>query len=286
MTSFVDVNAEQTTVTTVATPSITTYQQGHTKANNEYSKSQTAGVSSEVKDVYVQVMDNGGATPTLVADLNGSKKSRLYLITKNNADYVASEAEVMDALQNRTNTFKNNNTTGRNGVHLSLDETNLDNTVTSIINGVDDQPISITAGEAAKIDIDQLDAGTYAYVYSTKVPTKDEAIYNVVSDADATLTPKKYYEVALAGTETPIAAGDATTTAEAGKVYFVKNVDATGAFVSYTFKQTKVGDSVVGLVEATIPASKATTYTSGHFYFDVYNQNDGEYAVKVIKVVD
>ena len=92
----------------------------------------------------------------------------------------------------------------------------------------------------------------------------------------------KYYEVSLTGSETPLASG----TAEAGKVYFVKNVDAKGAFVSYTFKQTKVGDSVVGLVEATIPADKATSYTAGHFYFDVYNKNNGAYAVKVIKVVN
>ena len=39
VTSFVDANAEQATITTVATPSITTYQQGHDpKAQDEYSK--------------------------------------------------------------------------------------------------------------------------------------------------------------------------------------------------------------------------------------------------------
>ena len=103
VTSFVDANAEQTTVTTVATPSITTYQQGHDHANkDEYSKSQTAGVSN-VKDLYVQVMDNSGATPTLKADLNDDGKSLLFAVSK--AD--ASEAEVMDALQNRTNASYN-----------------------------------------------------------------------------------------------------------------------------------------------------------------------------------
>jgi len=283
VTSFTDANAEQTTVTTVATPSITTYQQGHTKANNEYSKSQTAGVSASVKDVYVQVMDNSGATPTLKNDLNANTgKSRLFKITKGGLDYVASEAEAMDALKNRTNHYGSNNANGRNGVILTLDGTNIDNTVTSIVNGVDDQPITVTQYTTAKIDIDQLAAGTYAYVYAITVPNAEEEIYNVVSDAAASAAPTKYYEVALTGTETPLVSGAAV----AGKVYFVKNVDKTGAFVSYTFKQTKVGDNVAGLVAATIPGDKASTYTAGHFYFDVYNRNNGEYAVKVIKVVD
>ena len=77
-----------------------------------------------------------------------------------------------------------------------------------------------------------------------------------------------------------------TVTSIVNGVDDVKNVDANGAFVSYTFKQTKVGDDVTGLVEADIPATKATGYIAGKFYFDVYNQNNGAYAVKVIKVVE
>ena len=282
VTSFVDANAEQTTVTTVAVPSITTYQQGHDWANkDEYSKSQTAGVSADVKDLYVQVMDNSGATPTLKADLNGTGKSLLFVVSKANA----SEAEVMDALQNRTTPLTYASVTGRNDLKL-ISNSNIDNTVTEIVNGVDDQPITkiagsaIAEGQVAKIDIDQLAARTYAYVYCTTVPSTYEKIYHVAADASTNYA--KYYEVSLTGTETPLASG----TAEAGKVYFVKNVDATGAFVSYTFKQTKVGDDVTGLVEATIPTAKASSYTAGHFYFDVYNKNNGEYAVKVFKVVN
>ena len=288
VTSFTDANAEQTTVTTVATPSITTYQQGHTKANNEYSKSQTAGVSGDVKDLYVQVMDNSGSTPSLKADLNGSKKSRLYKIEKSDADYVASEAEVMDALQNRINAWNGASANGRNGVQLKYNS-NIDNTVTSIINGVDDQPITkiagaaITAGQVAKIDIDALATGTYAYVYSETVPSADEVVYNVAF-VDNNTDAKKYYEVDPASL-----AATSDGTAVAKKVYFVANRDAQNNIVSYTFVQTKVGvSSVTGLYEATIDtssASKATTYTAGHFYFDVYNKNNGAYAVKVIKVV-
>jgi hypothetical protein len=290
VTSFVDVNAEQTTVTTVATPSITTYQQGHTKATDEYSRAQTAGVSASVKDVYVQVMDNSGATPTLKSDLNGTKKSLLFSVETTGAPI--SEATVMDALQNRTNFYGDASPAGRNGITLTTNA-NIDNTVTEIVNGVDDQPITkiagtdIAAGQVAKIAIASLATGTYAYVYSTTVPSADEVVYNVVSGTDAKAahdaSTAKYYEVKLTGTESPLASG----TAAAGKVYFVKNVDANGDFVSYTFKQTKVGNDVTGLVEATIPGSKTSDYTNDPakaFYFDVYNQNNGAYAVKVIKV--
>ena len=291
--NFVDANAEQTTVTTVATPSITTYQQGHDYANNdEYSKSQKAGVSTDVKDLYVQVMDNSVATPTLKADLNGTNKSLLFAVSKTDA----SEAEVMDALQNRTTDWDSSSPvathTGRNGITLTTNA-NISNTETSIVNGVDDQPITkiagtaIAAGQVAKIDIDQLTAGTYAYVYCSTVPSTNEKVYNVVSATEASTNYAKYYEVSLTGTETPIASTDDADVkiAQAGKVYFVKNVDAEGNFVSYTFKQTKVGDDVVGLVGVSIPAAKATGYTAGKFYFDVYNRNNGAYAVKVIKIV-
>ena len=288
VTSFVDANAEQTTVTTVATPSITTYQQGHTKSNDEYSKSQKAGVSTDVKDLYVQVMNNSGATPTLVGDLNTAKKSLLFSVATTGT--TISEATVMDALQNRTNLYSDASPVGRNGITLTTNA-NIANDVTSIINGVDDQPITkiagvdISAGQVAKIDIDQLTADkTYAYVYCTTIPSADEKVYNVVSATEASTNYAKYYEVALAGNGTD-AVKAASSTAAAGKVYFIINKKADGTFDSYTFKQTKVGDDVSGLVEATIPADHPGSYTAGRFYFDVYNKNNGSYAVKVFKVV-
>ena len=287
--SVLDGNNEQTTVTTVATPSITTYQQGHTKANNEYSKTQTAGVSSDVKDLYVQVMDNSGATSSL-ASLTASN-SLLFSVATTGAPI--SEATVMDALQNRTNTYDAESPAGRNGITLTKDAniaiSAASGTFDEIVNGVDDNPISVGAGEAAKIAIGNLTAGkSYAYVYVKTAPTSDERIYNVVADATASSDVTKYYEVKLTGSEDPLTSG----TAAANKVYFVKNFKADGTtFDSYTFKQTKVGESVVGLVEATIvPATKASEYHADsegnyYFYFDVYNQNKGVYAVKVIKIV-
>lgn len=284
--SFTDVNAEQTTVTTVATPSITTYQQGHNHAaKNEYSKTQKAGADNvNYKDVYVQVMNNSGATPTLVSNLNTAGKSLLFKVT---GVTPISEATVMDALQNRTNAYNAASPVGRNGLTLTANA-NIANDVTQIVNGVDDQPITeiagaaIAAGQVAKIDIDNagVTTGTYAYVYVTTIPTADEKVYNVVSAAIAEAAPTSYYEVDPSDLVPAVSA-----TATANKVYFVANRDAQNNIVSYTFKQTKVGDSVTGLFEATIGAN-ASDYTAGHFYFDVYNRNNGAYAVKVIKVVD
>lgn len=286
-----DATAEQTTVTTVATPSITTYQQGHTSATDEYSKSQLAGADdSNVKDLYVRVMDNSTTTPTLKEDLSGTGKSLLFSVATTGAPI--SEATVMDALQNRTNeptgdgdkaSYKAASPVGRNGITLTTDA-NIANNVTSIVNGVNDVEITgLTSGSVAKIDIDQLETGTYAYVYCTTVPSSEEKVYHVA--ADASTNYGKYYEVALAGDGTD-AVKAADSKAVAGKVYFIINKDAGDNFVSYTFKQTKVGDDVEGLVEATVPATKAETYTATKFYFDVYYENNGAYAVKVIKVVD
>ena len=293
--SFTDANAEQTTVTTVATPSITTYQQGHDHANkDEYSKTQKAGKDQDnVKKLYVQVMDNGGATPTLKTDLQGTgseagKKSLLFAVSEENA----SEAEVMDALKNRTNSYSDASPVGRNGITLTAN-TYISNAVDYIVNGVDDNPIFLGTldssgdpetgtgyGKAAEIDINNLAVGTYAYVYSITVPTSEEAIYHVAAATSSNYT--NYYKVATPASDaTPLASG----TAVAGKVYFVKNLKADNSFDSYTFKQTKVGDDVTGLVEADIPADKASgDFDPTAFYFDVYNKNNGEYAVKVIKV--
>lgn len=286
---FVDVNAEQTTITTVATPSITTYQQGHTKATDEYYYHKQTGVSTEFKDLYVQVMDNSTTTPTLKTDLKTSGKSRLFSVTKTGTTSI-SEASVMDALLNRTNNFDAASPEGRNGINLTTNA-NISNEVDEIVNGVDDQPIDLKAGggtgagygKAAKIDIDNLSEGTYAYVYYSSIPDSEEKIYQVAA-ADGS-NYSNYYKVSMpSGTANPLTVGNAA----AGHVYFFKNVDAKGNFVSYTFKQTKVGESVVGLVDGgVVPTTKddSGSFDSTAFYFDVYNKNNGAYAVKVFKVV-
>ena len=280
VTSFVDANAEQTTVTTVATPSITTYQQGHnTGTDGAYTVPDE--YNNDGAKLYVKVM-NGG---TPVTGLSSSNSLFFKVATTGTT---ISEATVMDALQNRTNDKDATDPAGRNGITLTA-QTNgagkvIDNTVTQIVNGVDNQPIDVTAGDVAAINLAGL-SGTFAYVYVTTAPLADEKIYHVVAGLTDNASAANNYEVKIS--DIAASACTAGTKALADKVYFVKNVDETGALVSYTFKQTKVNDDVEGLYMASIPGSKGTTsFSASHFYFDVYNQNNGAYAVKVIKVVD
>lgn len=148
-----DENGEQTTITTVATPSITTYQKGHIYNVQEEYKLPTSSTTDD-DDIYAQVVDV--ASGNLKTDLNGANKSLFYSVSK--AD--ATEAEVMDALNIRTS---GNATTviGVNGITLT--PKTIDNNITTIpgVNG----DITVNAGEAAKLTPDA--AGTYAYVYDT-----------------------------------------------------------------------------------------------------------------------
>ena len=148
-----DENGEQTTITTVATPSITTYQKGHIYNVQEEYKLPTSSTTDD-DDIYAQVVDV--ASGNVKTDLNGANKSLFYNVSK--AD--ATEAEVMDALNIRTS---GNATTvvGVNGITLT--PKTIDNNITTIpgVNG----DITVNAGEAAKLTPDA--AGTYAYVYDT-----------------------------------------------------------------------------------------------------------------------
>ena len=144
---------QQTTITTVASPSITTYQKGHIYNVQEEYKLPTSSTTDD-DDIYAQVVDV--ASETLKTDLNGAGKSLFYSVSKANA----TEAEVMDALNIRTS---GNATTvvGVNGITLT--PKTIDNNITTIPGVTGD--ITVNAGEAAKLTPDA--AGTYAYVYDT-----------------------------------------------------------------------------------------------------------------------
>jgi len=161
VTEATDFNAEQTTITTVATPSITTYQKGHTPSSNEYDKDQGA--------IYVQVMDNDANPAVLKTDLD--TKGALYSLSSG----TWTEADVMDALNVvETETATGYNITGRNG--LSLKTETCDATITTIP-GVDGNNISVTSHTAASF---APAVKTYAYVYYTGTDNADSYIYPAV----------------------------------------------------------------------------------------------------------
>ena len=156
----------QATITTVATPSITTYQKGHDVTKDEYA----AG------DIYVQVITDG----TLKTDLG--TKGQLYTLNR-----VATEAEVMDALNIQASTGTGT-ITGRNG--LVLTEATSDATVTTVP-GADGNNITVAAGSAAMF---AATTNTYAYVYNTGTDNADTEFTTAVKlAAQPTGWPTGYY---------------------------------------------------------------------------------------------
>lgn len=201
----VETEHNQETVTTVATPSITTYQNDpavNVSEDNEY----TAGT------VYAMVMDGG----TLKTDL--ATKSAFYSLSA-----AATEAEVMEALNmnNQSSATFSSPITGRNG--LVLTTATMDNTITSIP-GADGNAIDLTsAGKASKLTVA---AGTtYAYVYTVTAPgtpthiERYELVPNVVA---GTTVVTGYYtsDGAVDPTYTEITVAD--TKAAADTKYYAK----------------------------------------------------------------
>ena len=142
-------NGNQATVTTVATPSITTYQKGHDpKTTDEY--------SAKKGDIYVMVGDK--------TDLGTN--GQLYTVTTTGA--AISEATVHDAL---TIGFGGSGKASCNGITLT--DATSDATITTIP-GVDGNDITVTAGTAAKFTPA---AGSYAYAYEVSKGTDDTKTY-------------------------------------------------------------------------------------------------------------
>ena len=283
-----DATGEQTTVTTVATPSITTYQQGHTYKTNEYSK-------TTAKDIYVQVMNNSTVPATLVTTLSATNSLLYEIALPSGSSVTETEAAVMDALEKRTATLVGaTDVTGRNGLVLTTKSSAIDNTVESIINDVTDEPITVTAGEAAKITIGSLTASkSYAYVYDYTSGSKTEVQeFQPITPGTSAVgeTGKTYYTLSTDDM------GSATTAANeapnSAYIYFSKISDG-AAIPTYTYSyvsvigKTKLPAGLIKVAKSTITSTVdgSATPAAGTFYFDKYFSNNGKYAVKVIKIV-
>ena len=197
-------NGNQATVTTVATPSITTYQKGHDpKATDEY--------SAKVGDIYVMVDGK--------SDLGTN--GQLYTVSAKEGVAI-SEATVHDAL-----------TIGpsRNGITLTKAESNA--TITAIP-GVDGNDITVTAGQAAKFTPAAPAKGTtttYAYAYKESDGTASE-LHTAVTLNDES-APKDFGTSYYTDQECKIPATDY----KKGTTYYQK-VTNTGA--TYAIKVIKV----------------------------------------------
>lgn len=237
----------QSTITTVASPSITTYQKGHNY--------QTDGPEYEPGDIYVQVMIDG----TLKGDLGS--KGKLYTLSA-----VKTEADVMDALNIQASSTTNS-ITGRNG--LTLNEYTSDHTITSIP-GEDGNPISIEAGQAAMFTAT---ANTYAYVYDTE--TWNGIKYSLATEP--TDWPTDWY--------TDAACTTAASTFSAGTYYKKEGYIYTAVTMADTapsdWNESGIwwkdpnGETAAGTWDAA---------NNGKVFYKRYTANAKIYGVKVIKV--
>ena len=242
---------KQATITTVATPSITTYQKGHDSSKNEY------GAGSN--PIFVQVMIND----VLKGDLG--TKGQLYTLAAGKT-----EADVLDALNIQTASDATT-ITGRNG--LVLTKATSDAAITAIP-GEDGNNITVTAGQAASF---AATAGTYAYVYDTE--TWDGV--PVALTTAPTGWPAGYYTNA---TCTTAASGDFTSGTYYQKESYIYTAE------KYTSQPTDFTTAGIyyedpnGLKDVT--AAPAATFSADTYYYKKYTVNHKVYGVKVIKVVN
>ncbi len=148
----------QSTITNVATPSITTYQKGHVYTDNEYDAGK--------HDIFVQVMDNSVNPAVLKTDLNS--KGTLYEVDATNAkdkdkDKVVSEAEIMDAL----------NIVSLDATAVPMNGLKLTKITTvsfpTAIPGADGNDVTVPANSAAQFT--PTAGKVYAYVYTISTGT-------------------------------------------------------------------------------------------------------------------
>ncbi len=200
----------QSTITTVATPSITTYQKGHDITKDEYGKG----------DIYVMVSKED---KTLANDLD---KAKLYTVKTTGT--TISEATVHDALTIGASTT-GLITTGRNGIEL----TEVTMVTPTTIPGVDGNNIDVAANTAAKFNAPE--TATYAFVYDitpTTAPAQTELHTAVTFAAGTDLTGKGYYK-------DEACKNSATGPADGNTVYYQK---ITNTNRTYAIKVIKVVD--------------------------------------------
>ena len=203
----------QETITTVSTPSITTYSiTSDVTTTNEYKTSDV---------IYATTTENGSLITMATTN------TWLYKLSSTKTQYSA--ADVLEAL-NKYVSNTGGTIVGRNAVTLTPQSFTLTETELPLVDG--NKITGLTAGQLAKFTC--ASAGTYAFVYQKTAPTATtaKAEYDVASPQPAVGADVSSYYTTTDG-DTYTACG-ASATAVAGTVYFSKIVNsdynvATGA---------------------------------------------------------
>lgn len=170
---------EQETITTIATPSVTSY--AFDNSAHKVIKAYNVGEEYPAKtttDIYFSVTDGSDVK----TDLND--KGTLYTVNKK-----VSEAEVIDALQVPATTT-DSKITGRNGVELTKVTTVKTDQTT--IPTDDGKTITVPANSTAKVTATTT-ATTYAYVYLKATGSNTTITTAVPGDGTTTAKANEYY---------------------------------------------------------------------------------------------
>lgn len=178
-----NVDFNQETITTVSTPSVTSY--AFDTENKVVIKAYTKGEeypATDKTEIYFSVAEDGATKTDL--DQNG----QLYSIDE--AHNTATEAEVIDALQ-VVGSSNATSTTGRNGVKL----TKLDTEKPLTIPTEDGKTISVDPNTVAKFTANATPT-TYAYVYKKSTGKTTYILSAVIIKEGTTITAGKneYYK--------------------------------------------------------------------------------------------
>lgn len=177
----------QETISTVATPSITTYQNG-TKDLNEYKTG---------KDIFI-VVDNNG---TLLELDQADHPTYLYKVSSTPAHESYTEAEIIKALQ-VVQTKTGNTITGRNGITLTPVESAADvdaygndkwliwNKIDPMVDGTS---ITVDADKNQVVKFLPITAGFYAFVYTDTKSDETVDKYEAVAELTAGTSVAPYY---------------------------------------------------------------------------------------------
>ena len=258
------VNAEdndqtQETITTVMTPSITTYQQKSTVVNaDEY--------TANGNDIFVTVNEGDALVTMTNTNPATDKDAALYTIPAGKT-----EAEVVDALQMQDDDATSGTIKGRSGLVLTEATFTLTNSVEF---GADGNAISVSDNQALRFT--PTANTTYAFVYTKTASTNTTDCYEQVKkDAGENVTGlyRNFNLTAVTGD------------AQAGVVYMSKstegNLTQVNKFVGQSAANlfTKTSDTEYTAVTGTYAVSGTTYYYKvGDDYKEAHLVNYAEFA--------
>lgn len=237
-----DNDATQETITTVMTPSITTYQQKSTVVNADEYTANGNGIFVTVNegDALVTMTNTNPAT---------DKDAALYTIPAGKT-----EAEVVDALQMQDDDATSGTIKGRSGLVLTEATFTLTNSVEF---GADGNAISVSDNQALRFT--PTANTTYAFVYTKKVPTatNDVVKYQALNWASFATGQTKYrYDYKA----------PAATDAQKGVKYFKEDA---GVYTMQTpFIGQGVGNLYLDAAGNTIASGYAVTGTTYYYTTD------------------